>query len=117
MNKPKRLLYVDDNAETRNSFMPILEIFGYLAMPYSSGEQVIEELENGLNYELAIVDRELGRVSGDEVMEACKKYRPNAPVICLSGWGGRPKHCDIFLQKGEDPSELHDFLERDAIQE
>ncbi len=117
MVKQKRLLYLEDYSCAAEAFIPRCEHLGYLVIHYTFGEEAVEALENGLNYELAIVDRELGHVSGDEVIKACKKYHPGTPVICLTGYNDRVKDADITLERIKDNRALYALLKRYITQE
>mgnify|MGYP001570610455 FL=1 len=113
----KRLLYLEDYSCAAESFIPRCEHLGYLVIHYALGKKAVEALENGLNYELAIIDRELGAVSGDEVIKTCKRYHPNTPVICLSGYEDIVKDANITLVKTKDTLILHKLLRRYIAQE
>jgi CheY-like chemotaxis protein len=52
------------------------------------------------NFDLVITDRAMPGMTGDRVAKSVKEYRPDLPVIMLTGFG------DIMLQTGEQPENI-----------
>ncbi len=101
------ILFVDDDIKRRNSARLLyLEDRGYLVLPYDEGRKAIEAIEEGLQYDLAIIDLSFGEerentdCRGDEVMSVSKRRSPKAPIICSTGYPYKPQCADYFLQKG-----------------
>ena len=69
--------------------------------------------QNGLHYELAIIDRgfERSSMSGDDLMALSKQLHPDVPVVCLSGSGLKAPYADYHFTKPIMPSTLINFLE------
>ncbi len=56
-------------------------------------------LQYGLYYDVAIVDRSLPFVDGDVVIEKLKEKYPQKPVICTSAYGTMVAKADAHLYK------------------
>ena len=52
------------------------------------------------NFDLVITDRAMPGMTGDRVAKSIKEYRPDLPVVMLTGFG------DIMLQTGEQPENI-----------
>jgi len=54
---------------------------------YNSGLTLLNDLEKeDFLYSIAVVDRQLNDINGDDIIKALKKKYPQRPVICSSGW-------------------------------
>ena len=52
------------------------------------------------DFDLVITDRAMPGMTGDRVAKSVKEYRPDLPVVMLTGFG------DIILQTGEQPENI-----------
>ena len=52
-------------------------------MPFDDAHRAIEEISNGLQYRLALLDLSIADVSGIEVARASKRYNSDAIVVCI----------------------------------
>jgi len=105
------ILVVEDNTINLRTLEHELSEEGYFSFGYRSGKKVIEEVENGLKYGLAIVDLELPGAGGDEVITSLKKINPIVPVYAMSGYNlktanAKMKNSDGFFSKPVDVDEL-----------
>lgn len=91
-----RILVVDDDWMSRKTVARALEVQEYLVETAESGEQGLEKIEAG-QFDIAIIDRAMPGMSGDELAEAIKKAREDMPVVMLTGFG------DIMVQEGDLP--------------
>ena len=70
---------------------------------YRDGEKLVDDLQYGLDYDIAIVDRSLpGSVNGDEVIKQLKNKYSEKQVICISCYGSmkaRTTKADKHLEK------------------
>ena len=84
---PKTILIVDDNDRLRELITETLTRLGYLPLPYSNGDDVLREVSEGVQYDLAIVDLELPVIDGLEVARRLKEAYRERPILILSGDG------------------------------
>lgn len=82
-----RILVVDDEASYRKSLVMILSKSGlYEVDEAESGEQAIEALKQS-EYDMVILDHQMGEVSGLNVMQWVFEQKMQIPVIVLTGSG------------------------------
>lgn len=88
MGEQKGIIVIaEDSAYARPDIQKMFfERKGYSVKLYEDGRALRDAIENGLDYDLAIVDRSLPGVSGDDIIELSKKLHPEIPVICVSGY-------------------------------
>lgn len=58
------------------------------------------------DFDLVITDRAMPGMTGDRVAKSVKEYRPDLPVVMLTGFG------DIMLQSGEQPPNIDMVLSK-----
>jgi CheY-like chemotaxis protein len=85
------ILVVEDEFRFEHYMTLYLEERGYDVFPFNFGNDAIGAIEEGLKYDLAIIDYSLrkydcGGPSGPDVIAASKTHVPEAPVICLTGY-------------------------------
>lgn len=84
-------------------------------MVYCDGNKAQEDIQNGLNYDLAIIDRSLEksteRITGDDLIRLSKKYYPSVPIICTSAYADMPDYADRLLTKPFDYGTLISSIE------
>lgn len=81
-----RILIIDDEASIRQVCTLALERKGFLCEQAEDGERGLEKLKTG-NYDLALIDVNMPKVSGLQVLDQIRRERP-APhfkVIMISG--------------------------------
>ena len=102
--RQKIILYVEDYPTGMDQ---ILEEYGvYFVVSYNRGTKAIEEIKNGLCYDLLLSDLSLPDMGGDEVMHASKQVNPQIPTICYSGYTIKPSSADYFIKKGDHPMDF-----------
>lgn len=95
----KTILYVEDDGIDRDEIVPELEDEGYLVLEHRNGEEAKEHIERGL-FDLAIIDRTLPGISGDQLVGAIKRRYPEKPVIAVCATNmGSAKYADITMCK------------------
>ncbi len=57
----------------------------YKIFEYSSGEELARNMDRGINYDLLILDMQLGGMDGDETAEIFRKRFPYAVLVFCSG--------------------------------
>ena len=85
MNKPTRILVVDDDEELRKSFAAILEDEGYIVDGAGSGQEAIEKTTR-TSYNLAILDIRLPDMEGVDLLTLMKESVPRMRKIMVTGY-------------------------------
>jgi len=85
MNKPFRLLAVDDNRSLVESLGDIFEARGYAVDIAYDGEQAVERVRNGA-YDCILMDIRMPKMSGVDAFKEIKKLSPNTPVILMTAY-------------------------------
>ena len=99
------ILYVNDGGHTTSK---ILEELGYCVIFHYNGQRAIDDINSGVNYDLAIIDLELsGRIDGDDVINASKRENPKTKVYSYSAYARQGidldhLESDVHIGKGED---------------
>lgn len=86
-DKQAAILLVEDNAQLRNVIVQILGTLGYLNVTEAADGQVALDLLAQRDFDLIVLDIEMPRVNGYEVLAALKRdpARRHLPVIVASG--------------------------------
>ncbi|GLQ04917.1 ActR/PrrA/RegA family redox response regulator transcription factor [Sneathiella chinensis] len=82
----KRLLIVDDDEIFLNRLGRSMERKGFLTTLAGSVREGIEKAQSA-NADYAVVDLRLEDGSGLDVVEAVRKYSPDARIVMLTGYG------------------------------
>ena len=77
------IVIVDDEDELRENLIDLLEFKGYTVRAYSSGEDMLAELEP-LNVDLFLLDYQLPGLNGLELLRILKEKRPGIPVVLVT---------------------------------
>jgi two-component system, NtrC family, nitrogen regulation response regulator NtrX len=83
-------LIVDDDPFVRESLREILEHAGYVALEAGDGKTALELLDQE-HIDLLLLDLELPRVSGMNVLREVADRHLDVPVVIISGKGSIPK--------------------------
>jgi CheY-like chemotaxis protein len=82
----ERLLLADDEPIVRRVLAMLLESAGYEVEQVSDGAEAIERLSAAdARFALALIDRSMPRMSGEQVVAKLAELRPELPVVLLSG--------------------------------
>ncbi|MDR4509785.1 MAG: EAL domain-containing protein [Candidatus Brocadiaceae bacterium] len=84
MEKPFKILLVDDNKELEANFLDILESRGFHATGVTNGKEAID-LTRKTCFDLALVDIRLPDILGTEVVEEITKISPTTEFIYITG--------------------------------
>jgi DNA-binding response OmpR family regulator len=76
------ILLVDD--EYGKYYQKQLEERGYLVLLYQNGRRVIDDVNDGLGYDVALLDCGLPDIAGDDIVEELFRNKPHSPIICFS---------------------------------
>jgi DNA-binding response OmpR family regulator len=93
-NSPRRILVVDDDKDTRQNSFDVLVACGYDVAAVKDGAAGWEALQRG-NYDLAITDNTMPRMTGLEMIEKLRSARMAIPVIMAT----RSLPLDEFVRK------------------
>ncbi len=86
-DRREHLLIVDDELQLLTMFRRIFEPQGYQVTTFSNGLIAWEEFQrNKDNYDLAILDQRMPDMSGTSLAIEMLNYRPDFPIILLSGY-------------------------------
>ncbi len=98
--KPKVVLLVDDDTQFLSLGQELLEYLGYEALVASHGDQALE-IFRGRQQEidLVILDFNLPRINGYQLLHQLQIIAPQVKVIVASGFFGQAE-IDKFLQAG-----------------
>jgi two-component system chemotaxis sensor kinase CheA len=81
-----RVLLVDDSHFFRNMLKPLLEVAGYRVEAAESGQEVLNLIEDGDEFDIIVSDIEMPGLSGFELAEKVRGHEKwkNVPMIALS---------------------------------
>ena len=82
----KQILIADDSETVRKHLATILTHAGYQVSEATDGLEALEKLK-GEGYDLLILDLQMPKMSGFEVLRIVKSGDavPNLPVLCITG--------------------------------
>jgi signal transduction histidine kinase len=113
-----RILVVDDEENVLITIKAILEMDGYSVDTSQFGDAAIGMVEKE-DYDVVLTDLRLGDVSGQEVLAAVRKHRPQAVAIMLTGYASLESAISAlregaydYLIKPSDPEELRATVRR-----
>lgn len=123
LNKPLRLLLVDDDPDVLTAMSVILEISGHVVQAASSGAQAAQLFNQAARsknaFDAVITDLGMPEMDGKELAELIKSLSPKTPVLMLTGWGKQMAmndedvpHADLIMAKPPKPAELESALRK-----
>lgn len=89
MSEPKHILIVDDAANVRLLFGMTLEAAGYRFSTAQDGEEALLWL-HGSDADLVLLDLQMPRLGGMEVLEAIRHSGNDVPVVIITAQGSVP---------------------------
>jgi CheY-like chemotaxis protein len=103
------ILCIDDEPNVLVVRKMLLESVGYRVLLAESGPQGLEILQRE-NVHTVIVDYKMPDMTGSEVAEHIRGFRPGMPIIMLSAYidlsADQLKDVDAYVAKGESPDVL-----------
>jgi DNA-binding response OmpR family regulator len=119
MDKPSKLLIVDDDEEIQSTLKDFLIKKGYEVFSASDGLEGLKLLETEEpGFDLVITDLVMPNISGVGLIAIIKKKFTGLPVIAITGWGEHPEalasevQADQVLEKPFGLSELEKSLKK-----
>ncbi|MBN2237350.1 MAG: sigma-54-dependent Fis family transcriptional regulator, partial [Bacteroidales bacterium] len=113
MSDIKKILIVDDEASMRRNIVDLLSIKGYTIVEAENGEDAIEIIHTNV-FDLLILDINLPKMSGLDVLKISKKNNSDIPCILLTAYGTSEKAIEAMKLGAfdylEKPFELEEFL-------
>jgi signal transduction histidine kinase/DNA-binding response OmpR family regulator len=86
-DRARRVLFVEDEVVLRMSTTDMLERLGCFVSAVGSGEQALDLLAEGSNYDLLLTDLGLPGMTGEELAAQVRQKYPTLPVVIASGYG------------------------------
>lgn len=112
MENTKKILIVDDEASMRRNIVDYLSMKGYSLLEAESGEEAIEIITS-TPLDLIILDINLPKMSGLDVLKLTKKDNPDLPCLLLTAYGTSDKAIKAMKLGAfdylEKPFELDEF--------
>jgi len=122
MNRPLRVLFVDDDRETREGYVAYLTDCGYNVLPAATGDEALK-LAALLAPDVVVLDLGLPDIDGWEVARQLKAgdQTKDVPIIALTAAdlphevvSAMRAGCDRHLAKPCNPADLVDAIERSS---
>nr|WP_227519997.1 response regulator transcription factor [Mangrovitalea sediminis] len=105
-SSPKQRVYVvDDDQGMLESLVWLLDSVGLTAIPFTNGQQFLDECDPGLNA-CVLLDIRMPGLGGLQVLERLRQQQVDLPVILISG------HADVSLAVRAFKAGAADFLEK-----
>jgi two-component system, NtrC family, response regulator AtoC len=113
MSNIKKILVVDDEASMRRNIVDLLSVKGYEINESENGEDAIELIKANI-FDIIILDINLPKISGLDVLKYSKKENPDIPCLLLTAYGTSEKAIEAMKLGAfdylEKPFELEEFL-------
>ena len=111
-----RALLIDDNAKVRAAIACLLGEIGFDVTEAAGGAEGIALLRSVRSFALAVVDRTMPGLSGEETIAGLHELAPDLPAVLMSGYLGNesmlPNEQVAFLQKPMTLEQLRETLRR-----
>lgn len=118
-----RILITDDEAHLRFSSRVALRRAGYQVEEANNGEEALALINSGKSIDLMVLDLNMPRITGEEVMIRLKGKGAGIPIVAISGLVDRTVAgeilqlgCVAFMEKPFTPDELVHTVDRILVQ-
>jgi len=116
--KNLRIFVVDDEPEILEFFKVLAETWGVVCSAYTSGEEALEALKQGDEYDIYFLDWKLPGMNGIELAQKIQERAENKTVVILfssTDWNvieneARAANIDKFIPKPLFPSAIVDII-------
>ncbi len=78
-----KILWADDEISMLKPHIIYLEEKGFKVVAVNSGDEVLEQLDNG-QFDIVFLDEQMPGMSGIEVLEKLQQTHPNLPVVMIT---------------------------------
>lgn len=101
----QRILLVDDDDPVRLMAQESLQRFGYQVFSFGNGETALHDFqENPYKFALAIVDMDMPKINGPQLIRAIRSIRPDLAILGCSG------HAKPEMIEAAELAGMHDFI-------
>ena len=99
----RHVLLVEDNHDVRKSLVQLLELSGHFEVTAAANGREATETARGAEFDLVLLDLQLGDTSGYEVLEKLQKIdeMSDATFVALTGWS-TPERRERSMKAGFD---------------
>ena len=99
--KPKVVLLVDDDTQFLSLGQELLEYLGFQALIASQGDQALEIFrQRQQEIDLVIMDFNLPRINGYQLLQQLQTIAPQVKVIIASGFFGQAEMDKFIASRG-----------------
>ena len=95
----KTILLAEDDEPTKAIVRTALETKGYVVISATRRAELMTLIETG-RYDLVLTDVLMPEVNGIEVIQAVRRFRPNTPILAMSG-GSADMTSELTLKAAE----------------
>ena len=106
------ILVVDDRQEMRLQICDMLFKWKCKPTAVGSAEEALHYLNNGVKFNLAIIDICMQNMNGVQLAQELRRTYPNLPLIAISSveLNGGEQYFDYYMNKPVDPNQLFPAL-------
>ena len=101
------ILLVEDVQDRNSRFKQMFENANYFVVGHTDGGSAIDDIREGLKYNVLLVDLSLGenaRYDGRDVISHSRCLNPNTPIVSISGYDSKLPEVDVHFYKCRDGS-------------
>jgi two-component system OmpR family response regulator len=92
------VVFVEDEANI-GGYIREIERRGHMVQRYYAGYDLLQEVTDGLEYDVAFIDRSLPDIEGDTLISLLKRQLPDKQIVCMSGY----LQNDLFEKSAQAP--------------
>ncbi len=106
----RHVLIVEDNKTNRRILSKQVYDWGMIPMAASSGQEALNWIRRGDDFDIAILDMDLQDIGGLELEDEIRKYNRTLPLVFLVSLGKRIPPNHAYLTKPIKPSKLYQVM-------
>jgi two-component system cell cycle sensor histidine kinase/response regulator CckA len=114
------VLLIDDEPMITLIGMKSLERFGYRVTTINCGDEAVKLFEaQPEKYDIVITDMAMPHMTGDQMLRALRRIRPNIPVLVMTGFSAIVNEENFkslgfngYIQKPMLPMQLHEAIQK-----